>query len=281
MSADGSIGGEYAFEIARRAAASAREARAAAGCGLVLSTTSPTRTFNTLRARLQRMRYSVIRDAQLHERESRRGGFRVDVLFITLTYKQVSDPDPRDISKFVDRCVKHCARRGEKFLYTWVGELQARGALHYHLIAWLPKGMRLPMPDQSGWWPHGWSKIEKARAPVGYLAHYAGKCKGKGLSEVYGIPRGFRLHGSGGFDFDTRQWRAWSNLPTWLRERVTPEERCKRVFGGGWVSRLTRDFWPSPFKMLSVVRAGRGAWVTFGSALPEGAILCSPLASLS
>jgi Protein of unknown function (DUF3296). len=37
-------------------------------------------------------------------------------------------------------------RRGHKLPYVWVAELQKRGALHYHVLLWLPRGLTLPNP---------------------------------------------------------------------------------------------------------------------------------------
>lgn len=272
----------FALVRARRAAAAASEASRRSG--LVTDSTSDTRSeqdgekvvVNTRLNRFRRMRYNVVASSNMLNADATRGGFRVRPVFITLTYRTIDQPEPRHISEFLKRVRQHLKRRAEQCRYAWVAELQERGVLHYHVILWLPHGMKIPKPDQSGWWPHGWSNIKTARSPVGYLANYAGKLKGKACEAGYHIPRGFRLYGVGGLDAEDRAKRAWANLPGWLRDRTTPEDRCKRIRGGGFVSRETWDYWPSPFKIGRVVMAGGGAFVHLLPALPEGTILCTP-----
>jgi hypothetical protein len=283
MSADGST-----FDFERNRARAARSAARASG--FTTDSTSHTQAgaklLDTRSLRLKKMRYNVIACANLLDLDARRGGFRVKVALLTLTYKLVSDPRPDDISRFCNAMRMWMSRREEIARYVWVGELQERGALHYHIVVWLRHGIKLPKPDKervdprgrliAAWWPHGRSNIKEARSPVGYIAKYAGKLKTKLGNGGFAIPRGFRLFNRGGLDREDRIRMAWANLPGWLRERVTPDERCKRIPGGGFISRLTHDFWPSPWKISSVVRAGCGALVTIVPALPEGLELCLP-----
>lgn len=265
----------------------AREARCAGerSAGLVTDSTSDTRQvleINTRLNRLKKMRYNVIASSNMINVDATRGGFRVEPVMITLTYKTEDQPEPGHISEFLKRCRHHLQRRGQKFRCVWVAEMQERGVLHYHAIIWMPHGYRLPKPDTGAkpWWPYGRTRIEKARKAVGYLAHYAGKLKSKFDLSGYAIPKGFRLYGVGGLDIDDRLRRAWANLPGWLRDHVIPQDRTKRIVGGGFISRLTHEFWPSPFKIKSVVRAGGGAFISLVPALPEGVALCSPSMSL-
>lgn len=254
-----------AVRAARRASAASPES------GLVTDSTSQTHVLDTYMQRLKKMRYNVIASANwLHVAATGRGSFRVDCVFVTLTYRQIEDPNPKDISKYLDAARKHCARRGIPCRYVWVGELQQRGALHYHVLFWMPRGYKLPMPDKSGWWPHGWSNIQKSHSPVGYLAKYAGKLKTKAGAAGFAIPKGFRISGVGGLDTEDKQKKRWANLPGWLRDAVTPEHRCKRIIGGGWISRETFEYWPSAWRLGRIVRAGCGALVSLIPALPEG-----------
>lgn len=134
----------------------------------------------------------------------------------------------------------------------------------------------MPMPDKRGWWPHGMSQIQFARSPVGYIAKYAGKLKTKAGDVGMAIPKGFRIYGVSGLDKEDRRKRAWANLPGWLRDHMTPEDRAKRIIGGGWISRLTHAFYPSIWKLGRIVRTGGGALITLVPALPEGTALCTP-----
>lgn len=262
---------------AERAALTASVASGQGGeSGLVTDSTSRTPLLDTRLNRLRRMRYNVIASANMLNVDATRGGFRVRPVFITLTYRNAEQPEPKHITAFVDRCKKHLKRRGQHFRYVWVAELQERGVLHYHVIVWLPHGWLLPKPDKSGWWPHGWSNIKRAEAPVGYLAHYAGKFKTKAHASGFHIPKGFRLYAVGGLDVEDRLRRAWANLPGWIRDHMTPEDRAKRIRGGGFISRLTHEFYPSIYKLGRIVKAGGGAFVTLIPALPEGVELCSP-----
>jgi hypothetical protein len=116
-------------------------------------------------------------------------------------------------------------------LYCWVAELTQAGRVHYHMIVWLPQGLTLPKPDKQGWWPHGHTKIEWARKPVGYLAKYASKGDAQNL-----FPKGLRLHGRGGLDTPGRQMVTWWLLPRYVREEFDrPGQRITRARGGGWV----------------------------------------------
>ena len=79
---------------------------------------------------------------------------------LTLTYREVGAWHPRHISELLQRVRVWLRRRGERLRYVWVGELQQRGALHYHVLCWLPRGLTLPKPDKQGWWTHGSTRIE-------------------------------------------------------------------------------------------------------------------------
>lgn len=264
--------------------ASAASAEREAQSGLVTDSTSGHSNIleiDTRLNRLRKMRYNVIASSNMLNVDATRGGFRVEPIMITLTYRTIEQPQPMHIAEFIKRCRRHLQRRGQHFRCVWVAELQQRGVLHYHVIVWMPHGYRLPKPDggenpKNAWWPHGWSRIEKAKNAVGYLANYAGKLKSKATLSGFYIPKGFRLFGIGGLDKEDRTRRSWANLPGWLRDHVLPQDRAKRIQGGGFISRLTHEFWPSPFRIKSVVKAGGGAYLSLVSALPEGVSLCSP-----
>lgn len=155
------------------------------------------------------------------QEERRRGRPMYRRLFATLTYAKNTRGDPYDISRFVD-CMQAWARRcGVRIAYEWVGELQKRGALHYHLLIWLPKHLLLPKFDKRGWWRHGLTKIERARNPVGYLAKYASKC---GPDDVKRLRKGTRLYGFGGIPPEHRESLRRQRMARWARKAVFERE---------------------------------------------------------
>ena len=202
--------------------------------GLVSLKTSDTLIANTVeidrdKARHTRLKRSILVSAKLFEHVFR--SVRMRPAMLTLTYRDVDGFAPRHISELLKRIRQWLARRGHGFYYVWVAELQKRGALHYHIVVWLPKGLTLPKPDKQGWWPHGSTRIEWARHPVGYLIKYASKFDVKS-----GLPKGARLHGAGGFDEASKQVRRWFNLPTWLKSLAGVSSRFMRVKGVGLVA---------------------------------------------
>jgi hypothetical protein len=64
-----------------------------------------------------------------------------------------------------------------------------RGAVHYHIILVCKKGTRVPIPDKSGMWKHGMSKIETAKT-VYYLCSYLKKSYQKEGE----FPKGMRMY---------------------------------------------------------------------------------------
>ena len=170
---------------ASAAQARAQAARAAGGSGLVPSKTSPLEILfdkaQSARKRVKRLRRSVWAAGHLHGLADH--GHRPPVAWmVTLTYVGVDDWRADHISKASEQYRRHCARHRVPCRYLWVAELQKRGAVHYHLIAWLPKGVRMPHWDRDtttaggrqvrAFWSHGMTNVEQARTGVGYLMKY-------------------------------------------------------------------------------------------------------------
>lgn len=142
--------------------------------------------------------------------------------FVTLTYKRVEDWRADHISHATEQFRRHCARLRVPCRYLWVAELQKRGAVHYHLLAWLPKGVRMPKWDKprltpSGrvagpFWSHGMTNTEVAKSGVGYLMKYLSK-----LGDLTVFPPHLRLYGCGGLNAQARAVRCWYNLPEWAK----------------------------------------------------------------
>lgn len=218
------------------------------GAGLVSTQTSGTLDnlieLDPHLTRLRRMSRSVLTACRMHEFELRHQRYKP--LMLTLTYREVGAWSPRHISELLQRARVWLHRRGFPLRYVWVGELQQRGALHYHVVIWLPRGLTLPKPDKQGWWPHGSTRIEWARKPAGYLAKYASKLDSKvGL----GFPRGARLHGRGGLEAFGRAVAQWFNLPQWAREVTDLAGRAMRVKGIGLVDRQSGVCLPTPWRV--------------------------------
>lgn len=155
------------------------------------------------------------------------------VVMVTLTYRGDNDDwNPRHVSEYLKRTRQWLARRGQAFRYVWVAELQKRGVIHYHVAIWLPEAVTLPMPDKCGWWPHGMTNIETARAAVPYLMKYLSK--GSNSPARHRLPLGARAYGVGGLEATLRLARRWLSLPGFIRARCDIHCEWKRAPGGGW-----------------------------------------------
>lgn len=178
----------------------------------------------TARKRIKRLKKGVWFAGRLHGSMSQKPGHRPDVAyFVTLTYVGVNDWSPEHLTRATDAYRRHCKRFSVPARYVWVAELQRRGAVHYHLVAWLPRGVRMPKWDRShmapsgrevsAFWSHGMTNVQKVKkSAVAYLMKYLQKC-----SEFMRFPDGLRLFGAGGLDQQSRAIRAWSNLPEWAK----------------------------------------------------------------
>ena len=232
------------------------------GSGLVYSVTSVTGgqciTVDPRKKRLVRMRKSVITGARLHVEDLQRGGFRHSALLLTTTYAPESEWGAGDVTGLV-RCIREwCRRRSIAFRYQWVLELTKAGRPHYHLLMFVPRGVMLPKPDKQGWWRLGFTRIERARNAVGYIAKYASKG-----ATALGMPKGARLHGGGGLDAPSRAERSWWMLPKWVREVCTIEDSAAKVTGG-YLARSTGEFIASPWVVVG--RCPEWSWVRLARA---------------
>lgn len=210
------------------------EGERAEGAGLVHISTSDTVPCHSHDLRLSRMKRSVITTARLHQEELQSGSFRHRVAMLTLTYAPGQEWAAYQITALLKLIRVWLGRRNHRFRYVWVMELQARGAPHYHVLVWLPKGLSLPKPDKQGWWPYGLTRIEYARNAVSYIAKYASKIDQKGG----GIPKGARIHGGGGLTSAGRLQRTWWLLPSYIRDVWSAELKPRRAKGGGWFNQL-------------------------------------------
>jgi len=184
------------------------------------------------------MRRAVLNAGDLLQEGYRQGGFRRQAVLITLTYREVDGWRNRDVSECLKRMRQWAARKGVELGYVWTAELQKRGAVHYHIVCWLPPGLSMPKPDKQGWWAHGMTRIERARRPVGYLVKYASKG-----DDVEQFPRGLRLHGRGGLDRQQRRVVGWWLLPRYVRAVFAQLGTVvRRAPGGGWFEVATGEW---------------------------------------
>lgn len=198
--------------------------------------------------RLGRTKKTVITSARLSVEEATRGGFRGSWAMCTLTYRDRVKWSKKQIARLTQhiRAYMHRKKMGV-MRYVWVLELTKAGRPHYHLLVWMPLGRSLPKPDKQGWWPHGTTRIEWAKKPVGYIAKYASKGIESDQFEL--IPKGARMCGSGGLTVPARiELRYWK-LPTWVRDVWAAVCDVGRV-KGGYCLRSSGEFLASPWKVL-------------------------------
>lgn len=203
--------------------------------------------------RLGRLRQAVGFSARVH---------LVDVevpsycAMVTLTYSDGGDWSPRHVSDYLHTLRKWWARQGfsSRLRYVWVAELQKRGAVHYHIAVFIPRGCEVPKPDDAGWWSHGMSNVKAARAAVPYLMKYLSK--GNKASD-HRLPGGARCYGGGGLGESMRLARRWLSLPGFIKARadVAQSDGWRRFVGGGWID-PDGVVWPSEFQRCLVGGVG-------------------------
>lgn len=197
-----------------------------------------------IQTRLAKLRMSVGFAARCQDVHSARQ-VEDEALMITLTYRGDNDDwQPLHIKRFMDQVRAWCKSKSIPCRYVWVGELQKRGVIHYHVALWVPKGTRLPKPDEPttyrvrgaereapAWWPHGMTRIEVARAAVPYLLKYLSKDTSKTLGR---FPKGARIYGVGGLEHWARRSRRWLGLPSFVQAHASIDDDWQRAQGGGW-----------------------------------------------
>ena len=198
-------------------------------------------------ARCKRLRIGVSNSARLLHRlaHQERAAQRWNLKFITLTYRGVKDWRAGHMGAF-RRALNHwCVANKVKARFVWVAELQKRGAVHYHMVLWLPKGKFLPKIDEQGWWPHGSTNVQTAQNPIGYLMKYASKATPE---QAHAYPRGARMFGCGGLDKmgreEVRYWRA----PIWVRDAMPGTADIRKTVGG-YLDAYTGEFLRSPWRV--------------------------------
>jgi hypothetical protein len=222
--------------------------------------------------RIKKLKSAVWLSGQFHCHT--KNGHRPDVpWFVTLTYRFADKWEPNHIADAMDRFRSWCDRKRITCRYIWVAEIQPKRAertgehvVHYHLIAWLPPGVKMTFWDRPrvvkgkktvAFWSHGSTKTEVAKHGVSYLMKYLSK-----MGEFTRFPPGLRLYGVGGLDAEQRSIRAWGNLPHWVKcshgvgdvrrvrgrlvdqstGELLPPMFARKLFPGGIELRLLRPY---------------------------------------
>lgn len=210
--------------------------------------TGETAEFSPWRARLRRTQRRVKAWAEVIQPYlDRVQDYRL--VMITLTYKEVDGWEVGHIREFMLRIRKEL--RGALLAYAWVAELQKRGAVHYHVLVLVKKGVSIPEPDTAGWWVHGMTRIETARSPF-YVLTYTGK----EYQKMGYFPKGLRMFAvwisPEAVPAVTRWFFRLSALPGWLVEELRGigivGAKFKRVPGGGWS--VAGSFYKSPWEII-------------------------------
>lgn len=201
--------------------------------------------------RCKRMRLSVSNGARvLHWQAHReRSAQRWNLKFLTLTYRKADGWRPGHLGAFRKTFNHWCVANKVRARFVWVAELQERGAVHYHMVVWLPKGKFLPAPDKGqrhAWWPHGSTNIQTAQNPIGYLMKYASKAT---AASAASYPRGCRMFGVGGLDKSGREEVRYWRSPVWVRDAMPGTADIRKTVGG-YVDAHTGEFLRSPWRVF-------------------------------
>jgi hypothetical protein len=106
---------------------------------------------------------------------------------VMLSYARAEDWHPNDRRDFMLRL--RARLKDENIIaYAVVAELQTRGAVHYHLMIIIKRGVHFPFMDKAGLWTLGSTGV-RSRSNPWYLIQYAKKEKQKGGD----FPKGCRL----------------------------------------------------------------------------------------
>lgn len=216
-----------------------------------------------VKSRLRKMRFGTLTAARIINTSMGMGGRRFRAAFVTLTYRPGEAWSPRHISETLAAARKWHNRLGIAMRYVWVAEMQERGAVHYHLIFWLPRGYKLPLFDKRGWWPYGSSNaVWVKKNAVGYLAKYLSKGE-----EGPAFPRGIRISGCGGLQVEGRREMRYWRAPLPCREALGETADIRRIKGGRFDA-VTGLFWESPWRFLFIHGKAHMTKVNLNGELP-------------
>jgi hypothetical protein len=203
------------------------------------------------------MRRRVLTGARLHVCQVKK--WRAAML--TLTYRPEVDWDGRHVSDCLRHSRQWLKRRSIGFRYVWVMETTKAGKPHYHVVVWLPLGIKLPLLDLQGWWPHGMTRMEWARSAVGYVSKYVSKGE-----EGAALPFGARMYGVGGLEGIALDEARWWTLPGWLRDQLEASIKDALFAANQWLHDLVKgqplpDWFREHLQSIKVRRMKGGGWL--------------------
>jgi len=187
------------------------------------------------RKRRKKKALQVIKEA--HKAAARAGMY---ALCLTLTYKSNAEFCRKHISAFFDKVRRWAKNQGFSLPYAWV--LEQETSLHYHLIIWLPRGVRVDRAKLACWWNWGSTWIKSCRSVASWGSYIT-----KFERPKRPMPKGVRLFGYGGLDVATKQKVARSGWPLWLVKLVPTGQPARRCKGGGWVNLSTGEIYASRY----------------------------------
>jgi hypothetical protein len=206
------------------------------------ASTSARKRRNAARKKLNR----IIKEQQRYAKSADRRA-----LVLTLTYQNSAAFSSKHISAFLDRARRAIKRLGFNLPYAWV--LERASHLHYHLIIWLPRGVKFDHGALKRWWPHGSTWVASCRG-VGAWGRYMAK-----FDSIALLPTSARVFGHGGLDESGKTAVSRSVLPRWLLALLPEGHRVRRCVGGGWVNSVTAEVYFSPY-----------VWTPWGAVLAQG-----------
>ena len=204
-------------------------------------------TFQPGPHRVARMKRSVLTTARLMAEMPDQVSGRPDrMAMLTMTYADDQEWQPDDVVRTIRLARSFSRERDFSLVYLWVLEMTKRGRPHYHMALKLPATLKLPKPDDAGWWTKGMTRIEYARHPVAYMAKYLSKVDAR---DYY--PKGARMHGCGGLSKDAKRERRFWAGPSYARECLGEGADMFRAPGGGWMDRETGVVLPARYGLVS------------------------------
>lgn len=174
---------------------------------------------------------------------------------ITLTYANADDWRPNDRRDFILRLRAYTKESIAG--YAVVAELQDRGAVHYHLMIVVKRGVYIPFMDKEGLWLKGSTSIGSKRSPR-YLISYVKKERQKGGE----YPKGCRIVEiwvNPAYVGLLERWRLHlAGCPKWVSKLCEFEimDWPRRAAGGGWFIGVRRHW--SPFDVVGFQFADDG-----------------------